>query len=113
MHKPKKKSVTLDWICENVSEIKKANNDVQLGFSFIVVWDNCEANNFEIIENINEMISATELANKSGFDYISFKPFLERVNENRAEVLGGIDETTSKHEISDHTREFILEKILQ
>tara|TARA_X000000950_G_scaffold285158_1_gene390258 strand:- start:45 stop:1298 length:1254 start_codon:yes stop_codon:yes gene_type:complete len=96
MHKPKKKSVTLDWICEHISEIKKVNKDVQLGFSFIIVWDNCEANNFEIIENVDEMISATILAKKSGFDYISFKPFLERVDKNNAEVLGGIDNLNSE-----------------
>jgi len=96
MHKPKKKSVTLNHICDNVNNIKNINPDVQLGFSFIIVWNNCEANNYEIIENLNEMTLATKLAKQSGFDYISFKPFLERVDENRAEVLGGLQNSNTE-----------------
>lgn len=94
MHKPKKKEVTLEYICEHVPTIKKINPVVHFGFSYIIVWNNCEANNFQIIENINEMVLATKLAKNNNFDYISFKPFLERVGNNRAEVLGGLNHST-------------------
>ena len=39
------------------------------------------------------------------------KEILNQLGPGKFDIM--IDETTSKHEISDHTREFILEKILQ
>ena len=39
------------------------------------------------------------------------KEILKQLGPGKFDIM--IDETTSKHEISDHTREFILEKILQ
>jgi organic radical activating enzyme len=89
MHLPKKKSVNLKWICESVKELTKLNSRVSFGFSFIIVWANCNANDTKIHENIDEMVTATKLARENNFNYISFKPFLDR-EENNAEVIGGV-----------------------
>ncbi|MCA8920721.1 MAG: radical SAM protein [Planctomycetes bacterium] len=86
MHKPRK-GVTLDQICAGIPPIKAKNPNFTIGFSFIIVWKNCEANDFEIHENVQEIVSAAERAKKHQFDYISFKPFLNRAEVNNAEVV--------------------------
>ncbi len=87
MHKPGNKKCTLDWICEQIPAIKKANPNLQIGFSFIIVWDECETNDRIIIENLDEMYAAAERAKNYQFDYISYKPFLTRAADNNAEVV--------------------------
>lgn len=87
MHKPVSKKITLDWICEQIPGIKKINDQFQIGYSFIVVWKDCEANDTEIIDNTDEIHAGAERAKKYQFDYISFKPFLTRAEENNAEVV--------------------------
>ena len=88
MHKPGSKKCTLEWICEHIATIKKLNPKFMIGFSFIIVWKDCETNDMKIIENVDEIVTAAELAKKSQFDYISFKPFLTRAELNNAEVVG-------------------------
>jgi wyosine [tRNA(Phe)-imidazoG37] synthetase (radical SAM superfamily) len=88
MHKPGSSKVTLDWICEHIPPIKAANPDFRIGYSFIIVWNDCEANDFKIIENIDEIFIAAARAKRHGFDYISYKPFLTRAKEtNNAEIV--------------------------
>ncbi len=87
MHKPVSKKVTLDWICSQIPDIKKINDQFQIGYSFIVVWNDCEANDMQIIDNTNEIYEAAERARQYQFDYISYKPFLTRAEENNAEVV--------------------------
>ena len=86
MHKPVKKSLTLDEICEWIPKIKAKNPDFQLGFSYIIVWGGASRDEVEIHENIDEIVMATERAREYGFDYISLKPVLER-GEEGAEVM--------------------------
>lgn len=87
MHHPKGKGVDLQTICTTAATIKEANPAVQLGFSFVITWSGSEREQgAQVIENLHEMESATRLAKESGFDYISFKPFLQRGGEG-AEVL--------------------------
>lgn len=88
MHKPGSKKCTLEWICEHIPAIKKLNSIFMIGFSFIIVWKDCETNDAKIIENINEMVAAAQLAKQHQFDYISYKPFLTRSELNNAEVVG-------------------------
>ncbi|MGE0711335.1 MAG: radical SAM protein [Planctomycetota bacterium] len=88
MHKPKQEKVTLEWICSNVAPIKAKNPNFNVGFSYIIVWKDCEANEAKIYENVDEIVTAAELAKASGFDYISFKPFLTRAERNNAEIVG-------------------------
>jgi organic radical activating enzyme len=87
MHKPRK-PVTLDQICEGVPPVKAVNRVTKVGFSFIIVWKGCTANDASINENVHEMYTAAERARRFGFDYISFKPFLVRADENNAEIVG-------------------------
>ena len=86
MHRPKKR-ITLDEICAGVRPVKQANPAVQVGFSFIITWDECHADGRAIVENIEEIVVATRRARDAGFDYVSFKPFLERAEENSAEIV--------------------------
>jgi len=103
MHKPVSKKVTLDWICSQIPDIKKINPDFQIGYSFIVVWKDCEANDTEIIDNTDEIIEAAQRAKQYEFDYISYKPFLTRAEENNAEVVNLTQE--------EHSIDNILKKI--
>ena len=86
MHHPSKKSLTLDEICSWVPKIKTANPDLQMGFSFVITWVGGSRGDVKIVENIHEMVMASKRAADAKFDYISFKPFLER-QEDGAEVM--------------------------
>lgn len=88
MHKPGSKKCTLEWICKHIPEIKELNPGFMIGFSFIIVWKDCETNDTKIIENIDEIVTAANLAKQHRFDYISYKPFLTRAKTNNAEVVG-------------------------
>ncbi len=88
MHKPGSKKCTLEWICSHIPAIKKVNPNFQIGFSFIIVWKDCETNDTKIIENVDEMLTAAKLAKDHEFNYISFKPFLTRAELNNAEIIG-------------------------
>ncbi len=86
MHKPKK-GFTLEDICARVPDIKAANPDLTMGFSYIVTWRGANINDTNIVENLHEIAMAAQLARDSQFDYISFKPFLTRDQFNNAEVI--------------------------
>jgi MoaA/NifB/PqqE/SkfB family radical SAM enzyme len=94
MHKPVKKSLTLDEICEWIPKIKERNPRFQIGFSYIIVWGGATRDDVGIEENIDEIVMATERAKHYGFDYISLKPVLERGDEG-AEVM---DPTAARDE---------------
>ena len=86
MHHPRK-AITLEQICALVPEIKAANPDLTVGFSYIVTWRGANINDSSIVENLHEMAKAARLARDSQFTYISFKPFLTRDEANNAEVI--------------------------
>ena len=104
MHKPVSKKVTLDWICSHIPDIKKINDQFQIGYSFIVVWNDCEANDMQIIDNTEEIIEAAERAKQYEFDYISYKPFLTRAEENNAEVVNLTQEEQSLDKVIEKIR---------
>ncbi len=87
MHLPRK-GITLERICAAVHPLKDASPAVQVGYSFIIVWRGSEANGAEIHENVDEIVTAAMLAKAHMFDYISYKPFLEREQRTNAEVIG-------------------------
>lgn len=87
MHKPRK-AVTLEEICARVPDIRAANPDLTVGFSYIVTWRGAFVNDTDILENLHEMAQAARLARDSQFGYIAFKPFLTRDEINNAEVIG-------------------------
>jgi sulfatase maturation enzyme AslB (radical SAM superfamily) len=86
MHNPSSKTLTLDEICSWGPKIKALNPTFDFGFSFVITWKGGSRGAVKVVENIHEIEMAAERAAKSGFDYISFKPFLER-QEDGAEVL--------------------------
>ncbi|MEO6597288.1 MAG: radical SAM protein [Planctomycetota bacterium] len=86
MHHPSKKSLTLDEICSWIPQIKAVNPALQMGFSFVITWLGGSRGAVKIVENIHEMVMAAKRASDASFDYISFKPFLER-QEDGAEVM--------------------------
>ncbi len=92
MHRPKV-AITLEEICQGAVQARGPHTDVVLGFSFVIVWPG--AGGEEVVENFHEMELAARLARDHGFDYISFKPFLERADQG-AEVLDGGDATQEK-----------------
>ncbi len=104
MHKPGSKKCTLDWICGQIAPIKDLNADFQIGFSFIIVWNDCEANDAKIIENVHEIYLAAELAKRSRFDYVSYKPFLVRAELNNAEIVGMTQEQERARRILEKVR---------
>ena len=103
MHKPKR-PITLDQICEGVAPIKAINPRFKIGFSFIITWKGATINDTDIVENIHEMVLATERAKSYGFDYISFKPFLTRAETNNAEIVDLRETDAHIDQISAHIR---------
>jgi organic radical activating enzyme len=86
MHHPSSKTLTLDEICSWIPKVKAENPDLQVGFSFVITWKGGSRGEVKIVENIHEMVMAAQRASDSQFDYISFKPFLERQADG-AEVM--------------------------
>jgi pyruvate-formate lyase-activating enzyme len=78
MHNPARASLTLDEICAWIPKIKATNPHFELGFSFIITWRGGTRDDVKVVENMGEIVMAAQRARDAGFDYISFKPFLER-----------------------------------
>lgn len=86
MHNPSRKNLTLDEICAWVPKIKQVNPDFEMGYSFIITWTGGTRDDVKVVENIGEIVRAARRARDAGFDYISFKPFLER-SDSGSEVM--------------------------
>jgi wyosine [tRNA(Phe)-imidazoG37] synthetase (radical SAM superfamily) len=86
MHKPVKRSLTLDEICEWIPKIKQRNPRFEIGFSYIIVWNGASRESVALHENIHEIALAAKRARDYGFDYIALKPVLER-GADGAEVM--------------------------
>ena len=107
MHHPKGRGIDLDAICRSAAALKEANPDVQLGYSFVVTWRGARAEDRTVVENLGEMEEAAVRAKEHGFDYISFKPFLQREDEG-AEVFDPTGGGRSPEEIRCLLREGLL-----
>jgi wyosine [tRNA(Phe)-imidazoG37] synthetase (radical SAM superfamily) len=103
MHKPKLK-ISLDEICEWIPKIKEKNPAIMVGYSFMITWKGSEINDTSIIENIDEIETATKRARKYKFDYISLKPFLARSPVNNAEIIDYKTESVAFDEALKKTR---------
>jgi sulfatase maturation enzyme AslB (radical SAM superfamily) len=86
MHRPADPSIDLDAICGWIPQIKRANPRVRVGFSYIITWNGASRDGNEILENVHEIELAAERARRYEFDYIAFKPVLERQPDG-AEVM--------------------------
>ncbi|MCA9000770.1 MAG: hypothetical protein KDB61_02520, partial [Planctomycetes bacterium] len=86
MHNPNSAAVNLDTICASMRELKAAYPAPRLGYSYVIVWSGASREDNELFENIHEIVPAAARAREYGFDYISFKPVLERQSDG-AEVM--------------------------
>ena len=86
MHQPNSAAVDLDEICSWIPKIRAANSAPRLGYSFIIVWRGASRDEEQLLENIHEIVPAAVRAQEAGFDYISYKPVLERLDDG-AEVM--------------------------
>ncbi len=86
IHKPTRPDLDLDAICDVVPRIKAKNPLVRIGYSFVIIWSGAKRDNVALIENIDEIEVAAQRAQGAGFDYISYKPVLERADSG-AEVM--------------------------
>jgi len=94
-HRPRG-DVRLAGILQAAAALKRANPRISLGYSFVIVWKGIEVGSFELCPNIGEMSEAVRQAMDHGFDYVSFKPCLIRLEDSRKESLlakpGGLSE---------------------
>jgi hypothetical protein len=79
LHRPIR-HVTLREICASAARIKVAAPKIQLGFSFIVMWQ--ADGPAGTCSNVHEIATAAQLARDWGFDYIAYKPQLMRDAES-------------------------------
>jgi hypothetical protein len=86
MHRPVSRSLSLDEICAWVPKIKARNPRLRVGYSYIIVWRGASRDGVGLVENIDEIVLATQRARRFGFDYIALKPVLERAADG-AEVM--------------------------
>ncbi len=86
MHRPVDPKIDLDAICAWIPEIKRVNPRVRVGFSYIITWGGASRDGNEILENVHEIEMAAARARRFGFDYIAYKPVLERQPDG-AEVM--------------------------
>lgn len=86
MHRPADPKHDLDSSCEWVPRIKQRNPEARVGFSYIIFWSEVSRDDEKIHENIHEIVMAAERAKQYQFDFIAFKPVLERRPEG-AEVM--------------------------
>jgi wyosine [tRNA(Phe)-imidazoG37] synthetase (radical SAM superfamily) len=85
MHRPARRDLDLDEICSFIGPMKQVS-PVRVGFSYIIVWGGATRGDETIHENIHEIELAAERAKQAGFDYIAFKPVLERQDDG-SEVM--------------------------
>jgi MoaA/NifB/PqqE/SkfB family radical SAM enzyme len=86
MHRPKVR-LTLEQLLEKAGRLKDVHPTLSLGYSFVIVWEGIEMNGKTLTPNIDEMADAVILAERYGFDYVSFKPCLVRLEKTRKESL--------------------------
>ncbi|MFT4648402.1 MAG: wyosine [tRNA(Phe)-imidazoG37] synthetase (radical SAM superfamily) [Glaciecola sp.] len=86
MHKPNSKDINLDVICASMRDLKAEYPKPKLGFSYVIIWSGASREENSLLENIHEIVPAAARAREYGFDYISFKPVLERQSDG-AEVM--------------------------
>jgi wyosine [tRNA(Phe)-imidazoG37] synthetase (radical SAM superfamily) len=85
-HRPRGR-LSLETILRGAHEIKSLNPKVELGYSYVIVWEGISVNGYELSPNIEEMSQAVTLAQEYSFDYVSFKPCLLRLEGSQKESL--------------------------
>ena len=103
MHKPVRKDLGLEEILAWIPRIKARNAQCRIGYSFVIVWQGAERDGVPLLENVEEIELAAERARSAGFDYISYKPILERAGSG-AEVMSPDSATGSTSSVIKRIR---------
>ena len=104
-----KSTKTLQQICEQVRALKSLNSELIVGFSYIVIWEGCTFKGVKLHDNVDEVPLAVTLAQEFGFDYISFKPFLLKVEDMGGEALLNEVNSLARLQIVSRIREKLKE----
>ena len=82
----RKPANTLQKVLNNGRRIIDKNPLINLGYSFVIVWDGLEYHDRKLLDNIYEIPGAVRNAREYGFSYVSLKPCLIKY-ENEGETL--------------------------
>lgn len=88
-------NITLAEVCSWAPKIHAINPQLQIGFSFLITWDNAKnEKGISIIKNFDEIADAVKLAHEYGFNYISLKPILTRLRADSVEAIDPIADSS-------------------
>ncbi len=95
-------NVDLATILHKARELKRVNRQLQLGYSFVIVWEGLSLNGCDLYPNVAEMSQVVMLAKEYDFDYVSFKPCLIRLQDTHKEsLLDSVDRKNEQRIITD------------
>lgn len=106
MHCPKT-YISLDTILRKAQKIKALNPDISLGYSFVIVWKGLFVKGNELTSNIEEIPEAVHKANQYGFDFVSFKPCLIRLQDTHKESLLGSEDEGQKRKLKRAIKKYL------
>jgi len=98
MHCPKI-NISLETILSNARMIKALNPEISLGYSFVIVWKGVFVQDNELTSNMEEVSEAVYTAKKYGFDFVSFKPCLVRLEDTHKESLLDSEDAEQEQEL--------------
>jgi len=108
LHQPRG-GVTLKQILKKANRAKEINPAVSLGYSFVIVWSGMDIGGKRLTPNVEEMADAVTLGKEYGFDYISFKPCLIRLEESQREsLLDHVDRDKEKKIVGEIQRNIAM-----
>jgi MoaA/NifB/PqqE/SkfB family radical SAM enzyme len=107
-HKPPAK-ITLEKILNDARAIKESNPKISLGYSFVIVWDGITYGGAELTPNMAEVPEAVDKAREFGFDYVSFKPCLLRLEGSGKESLFDPPDPAREEKVIRDIRDLLAE----
>ena len=69
--------ITLEDVLVGAKSLRGKNNQLQIGYSFLVIGDDKYIKKIKLLNNIKEISLAAKLAKENGFSYISVKPYID------------------------------------
>lgn len=83
----RKPTHTLEKVWSYAAKIAEKNPTIDIGYSYVIVWDGLEYHGRKLLDNIDEIPSAAEKAKENGFTYLSLKPCLIKYEEEGETLL--------------------------
>lgn len=97
IHQPRI-AITLEEIMAGVKKIRPKNKNCQIGYSYLIIGDDKKVKNIPLAKNIGEIAQTAQLAEESGFSYLSLKPFISPEGE-RSTTISEVNLREIKEEI--------------